>query len=220
MLKVFEGIREFVHDSVGTEDIPSAEFIFGGYSWIRKRFMIWKIHFQAGMGSFQADSAKTWRGIPWIFAGDVEHVKEARIRLSELLNSRGNGPHQVERFKLDWEPFEVIRDMLRQAEKDRERYRNDTIGGAPQILKIYEHLNSRFIGVQWEIGKQRNSQGVYIAGRKTLTYESPSVWVLNPDTLLTRSALYSDACVDLPIDEAEEEPYDLSNQGDRAPAGQ
>ncbi|MFZ2852601.1 MAG: hypothetical protein WAZ34_00645, partial [Rhodocyclaceae bacterium] len=86
VLKVFEGLRAAVHDATGDEGIPSAEFLFGGYSWIRKEFMIWKIHFhvpklhqppkglqaQAKLVSersgFVATPAKTWQGQPWIFS--------------------------------------------------------------------------------------------------------------------------------------------------------
>jgi hypothetical protein len=210
VLKVFEGIRAFVHDSVGNEGMPSVEFLFGGYSWIRKRFMIWRIHFQQGMNSFEANPAKTWKGTPWIFAGDKRHVDTARLRLSTLLNSRHMGPHQVPEFKLDWEPFEVIRDMLREAENDVMKYRYESIGGAPQVLKIYEHLSSQYLGVDWEIENQLNSKGIYICGRKSLTYESPSVWILDPDTFMTRNEMYSESNVVLTNEDAEEESYDLT----------
>ncbi len=113
VLKVFESLRQAVHDASGDEGIPSAEFLFGGYSWIRKKFMIWRIHFQKGMNSFEANPAKEWKGNPWIFAGDKDHVEQAREDLSTMMKSRRRAPHQVDKFKFDWEPFEVIRDMLR-----------------------------------------------------------------------------------------------------------
>lgn len=45
VLKVFEGLLCAVHSASGSEGTPSADFLFGGYSWIRKQFMIWKIHY-------------------------------------------------------------------------------------------------------------------------------------------------------------------------------
>lgn len=191
VLKVFEGLRETVHDAIGAEDIPSAEFLFGGYSWIRKQFLIWRIHFQKGTNAFEASPAKGWKDNPWIFAGDSEHVKSARKKLSELMISRKRAPHQVTNFKFNWEPFEVIRDMLREVGDSARLYKNESIGGAPQVLKIYEHLTSKYIAVRWSIPHLENSSGIYICGRKILGYERSSLWIIDPDTLLTSHVLYS-----------------------------
>lgn len=49
------------------------------------------------------------------------------------------------------EPFEVIRDMLKEQwesqQKRSEKYR--TIGGAPQMIKVYQYMNSRPVGMYW-----------------------------------------------------------------------
>lgn len=210
VLKVFEALRHSVHDASGDEGTPAAEFLFGGYSWIRKKFMIWRIHFQKGMNSFEANPAKEWKGNPWIFAGDKEHVRTAREDLSKLLISRGGAPHQVDQFKLDWEPFEVIRDMLRKVDKNITLYKNDSIGGAPQVLKIYEHLSSKYLAVDWKISNQRDGNGIYICGRKILGYEKSSTWILDPETLVTRHPLYSESVADVADEASEEEAYDLT----------
>lgn len=191
VLKVFEGLRETVHDAIGDEDIPSAEFLFGGYSWIRKKFMIWRIVFQKGAGTFKAIPAKNWEDTPWIFAGDEQHVEVARKKLIALLRSRNRGPKQVKEFKFDWEPFEVIRDMLREVGGNKKLHKESSIGGAPQILKIYEHLTSKYIAVKWENKNSNNIDGVYICGRKILGYERSSLWILDPDTLISSHPLYS-----------------------------
>lgn len=212
VLKVFESLREAVHDASGDEGIPSAEFLFGGYSWIRKKFLIWRIHFQKGMNSFEANPAKEWKGNPWIFAGDKDHVEEARKNLSNLMNSRNRGPHQADPFKFDWEPFEVIRDMLRNVDSQQYSHKTESIGGAPQILKIYEHLSSKYVAVDWKIGQQKNGDGIYVCGRKILGYETPSLWVLDPDTLVTRHPLYSEVEPVVTEESTEEESYDLTVQ--------
>ncbi|HDR9132721.1 hypothetical protein [Burkholderia vietnamiensis] len=217
VLKVFESLRNSVHDASGDEGIPSAEFLFGGYSWIRKKFMIWRIHFQKGSNSFEANPAKEWKGNPWVFAGDKEHVERARERLSELMKSRKCAPHQIERFKFEWEPFEVIRDMLREIDANKNHYKNESIGGAPQIMKIYEHLSAKYLAVDWNISHQKDGNGIYVCGRKILGYETPSLWVLNPDTLVTRHPLYSDTEPDLNDEPSEEERYDLTPQLTKLP---
>lgn len=192
VLKIFEGLRNFVHDACGDEDVPSAEFLFGGYSWIRKKFMIWRIHFQKSLNRFEATPAKEWQGNPWVFAGDEELVVSARKNLAELLQLRNLAPHQVQHFKFDWEPFEVIRDMLRTVDQNKMLHKVGTIGGAPQILKIYEHLTAKYLAVTWNISQQENGAGVYVCGRKILEYETSSVWILDPDTLITSHPRYSE----------------------------
>lgn len=210
VLKVFESLRQAVHDASGDEGIPSAEFLFGGYSWIRKKFMIWRIHFQKEMNCFQANPAKEWKGNPWIFAGDKDHVEQAREDLSKIMRCRMRAPHQVDEFKFDWEPFEVIRDMLRRVDGTKKLHKEATIGGAPQVLKIYEHLSSRYLAVNWNINHQENGNGVYVCGRKILGYESPSLWILDPDTLVTRHLRYSEPDADTLNEAAEEEPHSFT----------
>lgn len=214
VLKVFEGLRESVHDAYGDEGIPSAEFLFGGYSWIRKEFMIWRIHYHvpnlrkppkggpkkvaeaiAKQSRFMATPAKKWGGQSWVFAGDTEYVDRARENLSKLLRSRNKSPDQVEKFKFDWEPFEVIRDMLREVDASAVNYRDADIGGAPQVLKIYEHLSSRYLAIEWRTTRPKEETAVYVCGRKTLGYEMPTLWILNPDTLVSKHAFYTEVLV-------------------------
>lgn len=211
VLKIFEGLRGSVHDAYGTEGVPSAEFLFGGYSWIRKEFLIWRIHFHvpklrklpkggpkavaeaiAKKSCFVATPASVWKGQQWVFAGDEVYVKQARTRLAALLRSRGKAPDQVSKFKFEWEPFEVVRDMLREVDASAIQFRNADIGGAPQVLKIYEHLSSRYLAVEWETKRPNAEKAIYICGRKLLGYETPTLWILNPDTMISRHAFYSE----------------------------
>lgn len=190
ILKVFESLRTQIHDAVEGEEIPSAEFIFGGYSWIKKKFMIWNIFYNPGMDAFEARPAKEWKGQPWTFAGDTEHVERARLMFSDKLNSKGAGPHQAEPFKIDWEPFEVIADLLREVNEDSFKYAYASIGGAPQVLKVYEHQTTRSIAVKWQNKDDKEPQ-TYLAGRRILGYEVPEAWVLDPITLTTSHPRFS-----------------------------
>ena len=155
------------------------------------------------MKCFEAHPAKEWKGQPWVFAGDDEHVKRARLLFSEKLNSKGTGPHQAEQFKLDWEPFEVIRDMLEEAQNDHSKYSFGSIGGAPQVMKIYEYLSSQMLGVKWK-NKGDETIKTYISGRQALDYEVPDAWILDPQTLLTSHPRFSEN-IDLPDVEPAEE---------------
>lgn len=208
VLKVFEGLKRSVHDAVGDEGIPSAEFLFGGYSWVRKEFLIWRIHYHVPRlhqppkgihaqrklieerSGFVATPARGWQGHPWIISGDEEIALEGRRRLAKLLVDRGRAPHQVNKFKFDWEPFEVIRDMLREVEADRFKHKNADIGGAPQVLKIYEHLNARYLGIDWGADVDGRAR-TFVCGRQTLGYENPTLWILDPNTLVSRHPFYT-----------------------------
>lgn len=185
ILKVFGNMMNSVHNAVSIERTPQVEFLFGGYSWIKKKFLIWHIYYHPPLKKFEAHPAKEWKGQPWVFAGDVEHVETARKKLRSLLIERHKAPHQVDSFKFDWEPFEVIRDMLREVDNSIQKHNNESIGGAPQILKVYEHLNTKYIGVKWEIKNIKNSNGIYVCGRQLLEYEDSDTWVLHPDNLIT-----------------------------------
>ena len=73
------------------------------------------------------------------------------------------------------EPFEVLRDMLRENVSPH-------IGGAPQLMKVYPSSNSAIFGVLWP---NRESNSVAVSGRKLLPYERLDCPVIDPDTLET-----------------------------------
>jgi hypothetical protein len=71
------------------------------------------------------------------------------------------------------EPFEVIRDMLREAEP------HATIGGAPQLAKINQYLYATSIAVYWP---DKESGVPSLQGRPILEFEKVDRWTLDPDT--------------------------------------
>ena len=157
-------------------------FILGGYSWVQKKFSLWKIHYSINPTEPKQDKFvfaspagfKNFGSI--IFAGDK--AEEARKRLINLLQQKyGNDFSKTEnKFHWDWEPFEVIRDMLRESGPD------DTIGGPPQLVKVYQHMTCKPIGVNWKYeGKEIKT----LLGRTLLEYENCDFWFLDPDALVT-----------------------------------
>jgi hypothetical protein len=105
------------------------------------------------------------------FAGD--QGPEGDRRLIYILNDRFNAaPARFDSGALDLEPFEVVCQML----KDPKRARS--IGGAPQLVKVYEHLNTQSFAVKWgDSGEQ------FLQGRPLLGYENVDVWIMDPETL-------------------------------------
>jgi len=105
------------------------------------------------------------------FTAIGDDVKDAKSEVLKLARTRdipkGNG--------FNMEPFEVLRDFCR----DKNRHQ---IGGAPQVLKIYKHMNAMPYAVYWPT---RESKGRSLMGRPLLEYEMANYLMLDPDTLKT-----------------------------------
>jgi hypothetical protein len=176
-LNVFNSMRDSVHSYVPEMENPDTSFILGGYSWIRKSFSIWLIHYKEKESRFAYRPAGKWIGNfeKVVFAGDW--AKEAERRLVQLLRGRYRlTADGSEALGFDMEPFEVIRDILRESKTE------DSVGGPPQLAKVYQHMNTRPIAVYWP---NRDSGKVSLLGRPLLEYENTDYWILDPDTLET-----------------------------------
>jgi hypothetical protein len=69
------------------------------------------------------------------------------------------------------EPFEVLRDIIRS-----EKF--PSVGGSPQVVKIYEHMNTVPFGVYWP---DRASGQISVLGRPLMAYEKVGYSVIDPD---------------------------------------
>jgi hypothetical protein len=175
VLDLINGMRGFLHSAVAAVDVTGQERTFlllGGYSWRQRRFLLWKLHFDASIDAFTFRPASPWGGVDAIrtlaVAGD--DVEVFRDALTELLRSRG----KRERGGFDFEPFEVLRDMIRSS-------KHPTIGGPAQVVKVYRHMNAVPFPVAWP---SASSGQITLLGRTLLQYERPSTGVLDPDTFL------------------------------------
>jgi hypothetical protein len=191
IIKVFNSMSEDIVKSLkvpNNEDpTPEASFLFGGYSWIKKTFELWEIFYQKSQNCFEERPARWLTYLPsykkyalwsvkspealgrFAFIGDQGNA--AYLSLTERLLSAGGNPH-----KLNWEPFEVVRDMLRDGSH------SETIGGAPQVVKVYQYMRADPLGVFWP---QKKQGSVTLKGRKCLGYERLARRILDPDTLQT-----------------------------------
>ncbi|MEZ7729837.1 hypothetical protein O3793_08545 [Granulicatella sp. 20925_1_28] len=169
----FSGFPNNLVNEIRTDTFENIEFLFGGYSWINKKFMVWRIRYQKNVGKFVADSmykVKPYGKI--IFAGDMKscaikkYYELGKIKMG--FNFFKSEPH------FDMEPLDVVVELLKKYKSDS----GSTIGGAPQIIKIYQHMNARIIGVLWPIEDPVTT----ILGRKVLSYENTDVLVIDPVT--------------------------------------
>ncbi|GAB7541407.1 hypothetical protein CS8_010700 [Cupriavidus sp. 8B] len=173
LLRMLNGMVDLIHDLPhGCEAEPDADFLFGGWSWKANQFKIWKLHFDGSKKMFDfrpTTPQRDWGGKVLAFAGDYR--SEFMRRLTDLQKARG----VVGNVGFDMEPFEVLRDMLRDPSFD-------AIGGAPQMVKVYKYSATRPYAVIWPNG---DFKSVNLLGRPLLEYEQSDYLVLDPDSLET-----------------------------------
>jgi hypothetical protein len=167
LLNAMNAMLSDIHDLARGQDRfeePDLRFIFGGFSWKKGRFAIWKFHFNPGEREFRESEIHSWEtlgerrqlaiiGEPnasWSSIrkaartgqdrpqekDDVERM--AKTTLIELLDERG----LRNSAGLDMEPFEVLVKLLKTRASPH-------VGGSPQLLKIYQHLNAQPFGLHW-----------------------------------------------------------------------
>jgi len=174
LLRILNGMTELVHDlPQGVNNEPDTTFLFGGWSWKLSQFRVWLLHYDASIKRFTFRPMRNWAGKSneKFLAITGDYKSEFKERLVTLLRSKGN----LEHGGFDMEPFEVLRDMLRENQFDK-------IGGCPQIIKVHKHANCRPFGVFWP---NREAAKVNLLGRPLLDYERSEYLILDPDTFET-----------------------------------
>jgi len=172
-LRVLNAMHGEIHDLPrNADDAPEVAFVLAGYSWKSNDFRIWRYYFMPVDRTFHAREASAHRkrtgGTKYFhFVGDETYA--AAQKLYRLLGNRG----RLRRGGLDMEPFEILVSMIRDPAYA-------TIGGAPQIVKIYRHSNHMPYSVFWP---NRASNVLTLWGRTLLPYERQRYLGLDPDTL-------------------------------------
>ncbi|MEP2919482.1 MAG: hypothetical protein ABJP06_02055 [Sulfitobacter sp.] len=176
LVRVFNHSRQFITGLPQNQlvpDTPDVEFQLCGYSWKYRNFSTWKLYFDEDKGQFSVRRSTTWRGqdpksLKYVtYAGDEDVVAQAKERLISKLRATS----KLTSGSLDMEPFEVLRDMLREN-------KFPSIGGPIQMVKIYEHANAIPIGVYWP---DRASGIVSVLGRPLMDFEKTPWGVIDPD---------------------------------------
>ncbi|WP_409319182.1 hypothetical protein [Pseudomonas sp. KCJK9016] len=180
LVDILNQMQREVHSYARGENIPEVTFIIGGYDWFDKAFRVWRIQFESSINEFIAHERKDsnrFGGLGKIeIAGDPEWVYEVRTRLKALAQEQyGLDMRQPENARFNMEPFGVIRDLLRESNA------GDSIGGAPQAVKVYQYANSTDVGIFWPTVANGR---LFISGRPLLGYERATInSVIDPDTL-------------------------------------
>lgn len=175
---LFTDICREINDLPRGENIHAvrseADFLFGGWSWRKQHFGIWRIFYSEELQSFDHDAVHN-KGMVHIFSflsrdeynganitSEAEHLLD-----EELFNARRM--HGA----LDMEPLRVLVRMSR----DDAAY--PTIGGALQIAKVYRSGQNEFFGMVWPSSVEGKP---HFMGRKINLFDAPPMRFIDPDT--------------------------------------
>lgn len=182
-------IREVLNNLVASWDLSAAEkseelsntrVLFGGWSWKLQRFDVGIFKFTDDSFSFHHEKARLphpWKeiGRSLIVIGDYQ--KEYLLYLARILEGR-HGQQIIRAPKkevhFDYEPIEALSLMLRETAGKQDF---KSIGGAPQMLKLYPYGSDLPVVIRNEGGDN------YLFGRKLFSWEKTTypVLLLNSD---------------------------------------
>lgn len=180
LINILNQMQREVHSFVKGEDIPGATFILAGYDWWYKKFRIWKIDFSRSEMIFIAHErtgSNAFGSLGKIeFSGDKEWMVAFRDELKKKAQKKyGMSMNLPKGCRFNMEPFEAIRDLLRRSSP------TDSIGGAPQAVKIYQFMNSADVAFFWPNVEEGR---LFLSGRPLLDYERATIKsIFDPDTI-------------------------------------
>ncbi|MGV7095695.1 hypothetical protein [Desulfovibrio sp. QI0434] len=182
-LKHVNQLYSAIYDVADPASIEENEFVFAGYSWRKKDFMIWRYFFDKINKKFTTFTSSmklhNKKIDKIIYAGDMK--KELKKELYSILEDKyGKDFSKYNNCGFDMEPMQALINLLKKTT------RNDTIGGAPQLVKIFPFMQCRPIGIYWphrDDNKFKNNRT--LLGRKLPDFENSDHWFMDPDTLVT-----------------------------------
>lgn len=181
VLKHINHLASTVYDKADDQALKDNQFLFGGYSWVEKRFKLWRYYYHKTDKCFKKDGQihnfeRHFGNIKVI--GDQDELLKSELR--RLLHEKyGETYERYNGEEFDLEPFEALCNVLKKVSS------GDTIGGAPQVIKVYQHMNAIPIGVYWPQKEEDPFKNRTIMGRKMFEFEDTDHWFLDPLTLRT-----------------------------------
>lgn len=161
-LRVFQQSYSSIHSlPVGQKypDDPDNYFFLGGYDWQTSSFRTWLLAFAPSQKKFVfRQVAGSGRNSFFFISDDRRAVKHSIAETMRLLYARGKSQDEI-----DVEPLDVLIDVIRDP-------LYPSIGGAPQVGKVYGSLNSMLFQVKWSPDGSSPSIS-HVAGRPLLPGE-------------------------------------------------
>ena len=164
-------------EAAKVEELEKTKILFGGWSWVEKRFDVGFFAYTRGTIRFHHQTMSL--PYPWaeknkslVFIGDYKR-QYTEILGSVLRNKYGDkqppGGHR-EVIDLHYEPIEALHVLLGEA-KDKGNF--PAIGGAPQLVKVYSHASSLPFVIRTSAADH------YLLGRKLFDWEKTEYPILN-----------------------------------------
>ena len=147
-------------------DETDFKMILGGYSWKFKRPMLRIIEYSPQDKRFFAHDVQSLKLSPIAIIGDTDAVAKAYPAIYRRLDEDG----VEDGGNWDMQPLSVLLDYIKDPAYT-------TIGGAPQMVKVYPYLHSEPWGITDGVENR-----VYFYGRKLLKYEVFSHLIYNINT--------------------------------------
>jgi hypothetical protein len=160
---------------------PDCSFLIGGWSHEQQKFVIRRICWE--------QKQKKWRELPTGDAFCVVGDQQSRVAALRLLPKKGY-PTQAA-LKRN-QPLEHLCQLLI---KNSSSY----IGGAPQIAKVYPHMNVQFLPIIWDVPgvDEQDSENLYMRGRRMHPIETPDFpFIFDPEQMKIISRKEFDARAD------------------------
>ena len=142
------------------------KMIVGGYSWKRKKAMLRIIEYSPRQKKYYAHVVQTIKKTPVAVIGDRDAVMPARLAIFNQLEADGVQIGGA----INMQPLYVLMDFINNP-------KFTTIGGAPQLLKVYPYMKILPWGFRY--GKDTS---IYFYGRKILDYETFPYPIFNLET--------------------------------------
>ena len=178
LLSQINALQKEVYSKVWKDDINENEFLFGGYSWKMQCFRLWRYQYNRKRKEFENQEFKLNFEDKFgkiAFAGDAKG--KLQKELIHMLKERyGENYEKFDGDGFGMEPFEALVSLLRKTTPE------DTIGGPPQLVKVYRHMNCKPIGVYWPKKELDISKNRTLLGRKLFDKESCDFSFIDPDT--------------------------------------
>lgn len=187
LLSQINMMQSEVYYKADKDDINQNEFIVGGYSWMEQEFRLWRYRYSRAMKAFEKqefDYSFQNKFGKIVFAGDVK--KDLVKELICILRGKFGDDYSLFNGKgFDMEPFEALVSLLRRTTPDA------TIGGPPQVVKIYRHMNCKPLGVYWPVKVEGEPfKNRTLLGRKLFDTEQCDFSFIDPDTCFSQKILY------------------------------
>jgi hypothetical protein len=154
----------------------TCDLLLVGYDWRTSNFKAWRLALgESGESQFQrvpnmgAQQKRPRDGWRFHFYGDDNAALDATQRVLGTMRAKSQEIRQ-----LDMEPFSVLTSII-----NERKYHS--IGGAPQLVKVYRHMNCMPYNVRWP----RPGSAAFLLGRELLSYETNRFLVMNPETYET-----------------------------------